>query len=72
MAADDSSMPRYTSARIELKQGEFSAHAFIPPNQLADNVQPHTAVRVLSALRTLKAGSGIELLEGTPPHTQHR
>ncbi|MFL4491725.1 NUDIX domain-containing protein [Streptomyces sp. VTCC 41912] len=49
-----------------LNGAEFSAHGFIPANRLADHAQPHTAARTRSALRALKAGGGIELLEVIP------
>lgn len=64
LVVDCGELPNNTHFR--LKEDEFSAHAFIPAGQLADHAQPHTAARTLSALRTLKASGGIELLEAIP------
>ncbi|MFE6691013.1 NUDIX domain-containing protein [Streptomyces sp. NPDC057743] len=54
-------------AKLRLKSDEFDAHAYVPPEELALHVQPHTAMRILSALRTLEAGGGVPLLESAPP-----
>ncbi|MFF2808645.1 NUDIX domain-containing protein [Streptomyces sp. NPDC058000] len=54
------------STHFLLKDDEFDAHGFVPPDQIAVHTQPHTAARILSALRTLNAGGGIELLQGVP------
>ncbi|MFE3770998.1 NUDIX domain-containing protein [Streptomyces sp. NPDC059122] len=64
LVVDCGELPNNTHFR--LKDDEFSAHGFIPVNQLTDHAQPHTAARTRSALRTLKAGGGIELLEAIP------
>ncbi|MEW1675536.1 NUDIX hydrolase [Streptomyces noursei] len=64
LVVDCGELPNNTHFR--LKDDEFSAHGFIPVNQLTDHAQPHIAARTRSALRTLRAGGGIELLEAIP------
>ncbi|MEU7642335.1 NUDIX hydrolase [Streptomyces sp. NPDC039016] len=51
-------------AEVRLKSEEFSEHAFIAPDQLADAAQPHTAARVQAALYVAKVGGGALFLEG--------
>ncbi|GAA2677902.1 hypothetical protein [Streptomyces lunalinharesii] len=51
-------------AEVRLREVEFSEHAFIAPDQLADAAQPHTAARVQAALYVHKIGGGAVYLEG--------
>ncbi|MFJ5675051.1 NUDIX domain-containing protein [Streptomyces sp. NPDC093097] len=53
-----------TSLRLDFTR--FSAHGFIPVDQLATNALPHTAALTLSALRMLESGAEMDTVSRRP------